>query len=224
MELKKLPQKDLRRKYSLHLAMAMTLSLSLVITAFEWTSALSEDLIDLNYVYDHDPILDNEILTPVLEKTITPPKPKTITSVAPVIISEPDIPEVAIHDTPEVIPEPELNAVQPADEKVDIWDPPAVDRQAVPAGGWEGFKKHLLKNLKYPSAARRMEVEGRVFVSFVVSSSGKITQVQVMKGIGFGCDEEALSVVASLPDWSPAQRAGQAVAVRMVLPIIFKLN
>jgi protein TonB len=202
----------------------MSLSLSLVITAFEWTSVVSDKLIDLSYDHGDDPILENEILPPVVEKRTTPPKPKTTAPAVTVVITEPNITEIPIIKTSEVIPEPELNSLAPVAEKADVYDPPAVDQQAVPFGGWEGFKKHLLKNLKYPNAARRMEIEGRVFVSFVVSSSGKITQVKVLKGIGFGCDEEAVKVVSSLPEWCPAQRAGQAVSVRMVLPIIFRIN
>jgi protein TonB len=63
-----------------------------------------------------------------------------------------------------------------------------------------------------------------VYVQFVVDKSGNITQVEVIRGIGAGCDEEAERVVKASPKWKPGKQRGQPVRVRMVLPITFKLN
>ena len=69
-----------------------------------------------------------------------------------------------------------------------------------------------------------MGIEGRVFVQFVVDKDGSVSDVKVVKGIGAGCDEEAERVLKLSPKWSPGKERGRSVKVRMVLPIIFKLN
>jgi len=68
-----------------------------------------------------------------------------------------------------------------------------------------------------------MRIEGRVFVQFVVDKDGSITNVEVLKGIGGGCDEEAVRVVKNAPKWNPGKQRGRPVRVKMVLPITFKL-
>jgi len=78
--------------------------------------------------------------------------------------------------------------------------------------------------LKYPAQARRMGIEGKVYVTFVVGKEGEITDVKVLKGIGAGCDEEAIRVLSGAPNWKPGKQRGRPVRVRMQLPIIFKLN
>jgi protein TonB len=78
--------------------------------------------------------------------------------------------------------------------------------------------------MKYPAQARRMGVEGKVFVQFVIGKDGAISDVKVLKGIGAGCDEEAIRVVQSSPSWNPGKQRGKAVKQRYTLPIIFKLG
>ena len=72
--------------------------------------------------------------------------------------------------------------------------------------------------------ARESDIQGRVFVSFVVEPDGSITNVEVMRGIGGGCDEEALRLVQSMPNWKPGKVRGSAVRVSYTLPIVFKLQ
>jgi protein TonB len=78
--------------------------------------------------------------------------------------------------------------------------------------------------MKYPAQARRMGIEGKVFVEFVVDKDGTLTEVKTVKGIGAGCDEEAVRVIQSAPKWKPGKQRGRPVKVRMILPIIFKLS
>ena len=68
-----------------------------------------------------------------------------------------------------------------------------------------------------------MRIEGKVFVQFVVDRDGSITDVVVVRGIGGGCDEEAIRVVKNSPSWKAGKQRGKNVRVRMVLPITFKL-
>jgi protein TonB len=99
-----------------------------------------------------------------------------------------------------------------------------VEEAATPRGGMEAFYKFVREKMKYPAQARRMGIEGKVFVEFVVNRDGSIVDVKAIKGIGAGCDEEAVRVVQSMPAWSPGKQRGKPVRQRMVLPITFKLG
>lgn len=90
-------------------------------------------------------------------------------------------------------------------------------------GGNEAMSKFIIATLNYPEAAKKEKVEGRVTVQFVVDEHGKVVNPKVLRGIGSGCDEEALRTVKLMPDWKPGEKAGKPVAVQMVLPIQFKL-
>lgn len=98
-----------------------------------------------------------------------------------------------------------------------------VEQQAEFPGGMEALVKFLQKNVKYPAIARRMGVEGSVFVSFVVDRAGAISDIQVVKGISAECDKEAVRVVGMMPPWKPGKQNGKAVKSRFVLPVKFKL-
>jgi protein TonB len=92
------------------------------------------------------------------------------------------------------------------------------------AGGPEALAKYMRKNLKYPAIARRMSVEGIVFVSFVVDTHGNVIDVKVIKGIMKEFDEEAARVVSNMPPWIAGHQDHTPVMVRMVLPIRFQLS
>ena len=99
-----------------------------------------------------------------------------------------------------------------------------VENQPEPKGGIGTFYKHVGNNIRYPQAARQAGIEGKVFVQFVVDEYGQLTQTEVLKGIGGGCDEEAVRVLQQAPEWIPGTTNGQAVSVRMVMPIKFELG
>ncbi|WP_149239669.1 energy transducer TonB [Dyadobacter sp. 32] len=91
-------------------------------------------------------------------------------------------------------------------------------------GGMDGMLSFLQKNLHYPAQATRMGIQGRVFIQFTVGSDGRIENVKSVKGIGFGCDEEAERVVKLMPPWKPGKQSGKPVRVKYTLPISFQLN
>ena len=99
-----------------------------------------------------------------------------------------------------------------------------VEQQPQFPGGTEAMHKFLGDNIKYPEAARRAEVQGRVFLNFVVTKEGEIKDVTILKGIGFGIDEEALRVMSLMPRWTPGMQSGKPLHVRYNLPIAFELN
>ena len=94
-------------------------------------------------------------------------------------------------------------------------------------GGTDALVDFLVKNLKYPEKAKKDSIVGKVFVTFVVEADGSVSHVKVLRGIGGGCDEEAVRVVSMMPKWKPGTQGGEnakPVAVQMNLPIQFALN
>ncbi len=90
-------------------------------------------------------------------------------------------------------------------------------------GGEEKLIKYL-SGINYPSFARENGISGKVYISFIIDKEGKIKNAKLLHGIGGGCDEEALRVVFSMPDWKPGRQNGQAVSVQYNLPINFNLK
>ena len=91
-------------------------------------------------------------------------------------------------------------------------------------GGVEALYKYLAENIKYPEQAKKDGVQGRVFVRFVVEADGTVAEAEVLRGIGGGCDEEALRVVNAMPKWKPGTVDGKPVRTQYNLPITFRLN
>ncbi|WP_206985846.1 energy transducer TonB [Hymenobacter telluris] len=91
-------------------------------------------------------------------------------------------------------------------------------------GGQEALQRYMQKNLRYPPQALRNNVEGRVYISFTVQADGSIADVQVLKGLGFGTDEEAARVVKNMPVWKPGMQNKHSVAVRYTMPITFRYD
>jgi len=98
-----------------------------------------------------------------------------------------------------------------------------VDEYPEFTGGMKAFAKYMERNLRYPSQAQDDGVQGKVFVSFVVEKDGSITDVKVLRGIGYGCDEEAMKVIKKSPLWKPGKNKGIPVRVRYNMPINFNL-
>lgn len=91
-------------------------------------------------------------------------------------------------------------------------------------GGMPALSAYLSGNLKYPKKAARKNIQGTVYINFVVNTEGKVSEVKVLQGIGYGCDEEAARVVKKMSDWVPGMHSGRKVNVRYNLPIKFKLS
>ncbi len=91
-------------------------------------------------------------------------------------------------------------------------------------GGEQKMFEFLGNNLVYPKEAKEAGIEGQVFVEFYIEKDGSVTDGKVLKGIGYGCDEEALRVIGIMPKWQPGMQRGKAVRVRYTMPINFKLS
>ena len=91
-------------------------------------------------------------------------------------------------------------------------------------GGEAKLMEYVGKNVKYPQIARETGIQGRVFVNFVVEPDGSVSNVSVLRGIGGGCDEEAMRVVKNMPKWKPGKQRGKPVRVQYMLPVNFRLQ
>ncbi|MFM7851827.1 MAG: energy transducer TonB, partial [Flammeovirgaceae bacterium] len=101
----------------------------------------------------------------------------------------------------------------------ETYDYTEMKENANPVGGLAAFYKQVSQVIRYPAKARRNRIEGKVFVQFVVQEDGTLTDFRVIKGIGGGCDEEALRSVMSSPRWQPGKQRGRPVKQRYTLPI-----
>lgn len=225
MEAKKTEKADLTKKTWLFFNIGLTTSLLLAVMAFEYRK------------YDDTGVKDlgpkNSDMEEILEVPPTdqpPPPPPKIQQ--PQIIEVPDEEvieeEIKVEFDVEVTEDTKVEAItitpveEPKEEVDEIFT--VVEETATPKGGMQAFYEYIGKKLKYPAQARRMGTEGKVFVQFVINKDGSISDVVAIKGIGAGCDEEAVRIIQSSPAWSPGKQRGKSVKQRMVLPITFKLG
>jgi protein TonB len=226
MEAKKNPKVELGNKYNLFLNIGLIVSLAISLVAFEWKTYDNLSSVDVS-VKTIEPEVNLDI--PITDIT-PPPLPKVQPEI--IEVKEEEIEEeLAIFETEitqEMVvapPIPSTETETPAAEPEESDEPfIIVENPPMPEGGFEGFGKYLQKNLKYPEQARRMNVEGKVFVQFVIDKDGLPTDITVLKGIGSGCDEEAVRVIKNMPKWTPGKQRGRPVKVKMSLPVVFKLG
>ncbi|PGH37890.1 MAG: energy transducer TonB, partial [Candidatus Nephrothrix sp. EaCA] len=99
-----------------------------------------------------------------------------------------------------------------------------VENQPEFPGGNTALMKYLGNNIRYPSSARRMGIEGKVMIQFVVNQAGEIADVKVLRGLSGDCDNEAMRVIKSMPKWKPGRQGGRPVKVQMVVPVNYRLE
>jgi len=208
----------------------LMVSSALVLFAFNWKSIEEQNLIENATAFVEEEIIDLPPLTDII-----PPPPPKIQLINPTEIVEVD--EIKIDDN--LL---EINIEDPQiDVKVIINDVTGIDKGSFqtehvdeifgivedPAsfeGGMDNFYKYIAKNLTYPKQARKQGIQGKIFLQFVVDKEGNLTDIKVVKGLGFGLDEEATRVLSECPKWKPARQRGKVVKVRMSIPIMFKLD
>jgi protein TonB len=189
-----------------------------------------------------DKILNEKVVEvlppPTIEPPPTvapPPPPQAQTNFPPAVTSEDVNIEILtndqIEDNMNVTTSDEGHVPGPAEPViVEAAPPPAepeeyTNAQVMPAynGGLQAMYRFISRNVKYPRVAQRNGIEGTVFVTFVVSKDGSVTNVSVAKGISEECDKEAIRIISLLDKWTPGQQNHRAVNVRMTIPIKFDL-
>ncbi len=177
--------------------------------------------------------------TPPPPRVDIPPPVKTIIKYLPPKVTDKEIVEEEEMPTVEEIKQNDVGAEDIVGTGDVVFDEPVeevvkeesnadqiftiVEQMPQPENGMEALYKWIGKTIKYPNAARRMGVEGTVFVGFVVNADGQISDVKTVKGISAECDKEAERVIKMMPPWTPGKQNGKAVKVKYVLPVKFKL-
>jgi TonB family protein len=91
-------------------------------------------------------------------------------------------------------------------------------------GGQAKLQAFLAENITFPETAKESGIQGTVYVTFIVRKDGRISGAKILRGIGGGCDEEALRVVKKMPRWKPGTQSGKNIDVQFNIPIVFKLD
>lgn len=91
-------------------------------------------------------------------------------------------------------------------------------------GGETAMNQFLIKNIRYPQMAKDNNISGKVLVGFIVDAQGYVKDVKLIRGIGSGCDEEAIRVIKNMPQWTPGKQGGKPVKVMFTIPISFTMK
>ena len=226
MEEKKSPKANLENKKLMFMQIGMIISLLVAWLAFEHKSYDKREI---------DPSLLRQ--TEVVEEEMVEITKQEEQKPQPVEVPKQTTQLEIVQDDVEV-EDIEINADVDQNEVIEEYVPVEVEEEDVqeqeifqiveemPAypGGDQKLMEYVAKNIKYPQIARETGIQGRVFVGFVVEPDGSVSNVKVLRGIGGGCDEEAVRVVKSMPKWKPGKQRGKAVRVSYMLPVNFKLQ
>ena len=223
MELKKNPEVDVNKKSGMYFMFGAVVALSVLLLSFEW-KVYETQLTELGkLVLDAE---EDEMIPITQQELPPPPPPPPQTTIIEIVEDDEEIEEeLEIEDTE--ADEDQVVEIVEVEEEAEVAEEEIftiVETNPSFPGGEAKMYEYLGKNMDYPPIARDNNIQGRVYVSFVVEKNGSITDVRVLRGIGGGCDEEAMRVVKSMPGWSPGKQRGKAVRVRFNLPIVFKLQ
>ncbi|HOP42347.1 MAG: energy transducer TonB [Flavobacteriales bacterium] len=221
MEARKNPEADIERRKGSFMLLGLLTAVAITLVALEWTVFDKTDsemaTLDLEF-------LEEEVIPPSATPPPPPPPPPAPTTVLEIVEDDEDIEEVEIEDT-EVEEDFEVEIIEePEEEVVEEQIFTIVEEMPSFPGGEEELFKYLGKSIKYPQMAADAGISGVVYVTFVVDKDGKVKDAKVLRGIGGGCDEEAIRVVKAMPPWKPGKQRGKAVKVQYNLPIRFTLK
>ncbi len=213
---RKKPSYDLRNYYTLLLEGGLILALLISIAAVKitFTSDGPDEIVLDN---PEDVVMEEVVQTKQIETPPPPPRPPVPVEVPNDEIIEDDIIDIDAEldfDGPIDLPPPPPQEEEEEEEEIFV----VVEKMPELKGGLAGLQKRV----KYPDLARRAGIEGRVIIQFVVNEQGQVTNPRVVRGIGGGCDEEALKAVQSAK-FSPGMQRGRPVRVQYSLPVVFKL-
>ena len=234
MQLKKNPEADLNKNRNLYFVIGLTFVLGVTWGAVEYKSY--ERKIDLT---NGDMLVDDEEDVPITEQLKTPPPPPPPPPPAPEVIEivedEEEVEETVIEST-ESDEEMVIEDIVVEDDFDDIDVPFAVIEDVPIFPGCESvaksqrracfqeqMNKHIRKNFRYPDIAQEMGIQGRVYVNFIISKDGSITNIR-MRGPDKNLENEAARIIGRLPKMTPGRQRGRAVRVPFSIPITFRLQ
>ena len=234
MQLKKTPKADLTKNSSLYFAIGLASVLLFSWVAIEWKtyekSAFDYEALNVDDEDDEEVPITEQIKTPP-----PPPPPPPAPEVIEIVEDEEDIEETVIEST-ETDQEEIVEIVDVVDDFEDVDVPFAVIEDVPLFPGCERvakserrkcfqeqINKHIRKNFRYPEIAQEMGVQGRVYVNFIISKDGSITNIR-MRGPDKNLEKEAKRIISKLPKMTPGKQRGRPVRVPFSIPISFRLQ
>jgi periplasmic protein TonB len=230
----------LRKKYRKYTTLSLIIGILFIGAAVAYPVIAA--IITKNRIIKEEKAVETEMLDIPKDEQAPPPPPpppppdvvQQQRFVAPVVTT--DSVETTMVTQDDLSAKP--NAEVPTEEEIKVEEPKEKVIEQVEAApvftiveempafpnGESALYKYLGDNIKYPEEAKELGIQGRVFVTFVVEVDGSITDIKVVRGIGGGCDEEAMRVVKSMPKWTPGKQRGVPVRVQFNLPIKFTLQ
>jgi len=220
MELKKHPQADLEKKRGLFMQIGLVAALAIVWIALEWKS-YEQNAFNLGDLMMED--IEEEII-PITEREIKPPPPPPPPEELIIVEDEEELEEeLEVEDT-EVDEDTEIEEIEEEEEFDEQQIFTVVEQMPVFPGGDAALMSYIAKNIKYPAMAKESGISGAVYITFVINQQGEIKDAKVIRGIGGGCDKEALRVVKKMPKWKAGKQRGKPVRVQYNLPVRFVLR
>ena len=219
----KTPRANVRKDYGLTIEIGLILALLALVGLFHMQIQMNQDF-DTTPVVQEVVQMEEIVQTEQVVKPPPPPRPQLAVVVADDVVLEDeelnfdaalDIGEPLANLPPPPPPDEPEEEVDEEEEEIFV----VVEQMPELVGGIEGLQKQI----KYPEMARQAGVNGRVFVQFIVDEQGNVVDPVVLRGIGAGCDEEALRVI-KMATFKPGKQRGKAVKVRYVIPIVFRLR
>ena len=227
MEAKKSKRADLEGKRVIFLEIGMILSLAFVLMSLQWKT-LEKEYKSFG-TYERDAGIEEIIPITQQQKALPPPPVKQVTTLK--IVMNDEVADENIKIDVEADEQTAVEAYIPPTESIHIEEevveeePIFIVVESPPSfpGGMGALNKYLAEHIAYPILAKEANIQGTVYLQFIVGKTGEITDVIVLRGIGGGCDEEAVRVVQSMPRWNPGKQRGVPVIVRFNLPVRFVL-
>lgn len=227
MEEKKTSKADLENKRLIFTEIGLVIGLALMLFAFEWKT-YEKSVIEVTSRQVENV---SEDIIPITEQKVKPPPPAPVKQVVKINIVDDNITvdeditidvEANENTQVEAYVAPVKSEEEESAEEAQIFM--VVESMPEYPGGEPALYSYLAENIKYPQMAKESGIQGRVFVTFVVERDGSVTDVRVLRGIGGGCDEEAIRVVDGMPKWTPGKQRGKSVRVQYNLPVKFTLQ
>lgn len=229
MEAKKSAKADLEKKKGLYLEIGLVVILAASLVAFNIKSYDVEE--QAMMVRTQSTEVEEEVIQTMEEETPPPPEPEAPEVVTEVVVVDNDaeienelgpidMGDDANKAQEEFTPVKIEEDVEVEEEEVFVF----VEETASFPGGDDALYEYLAKNIKYPAQARETNIEGKVYIKFIVEKDGSVSDVKCIRDIGGGCGAEAVRVVKTLPKWKPAKQRNRTVRSYFTLPVAFTLQ
>jgi periplasmic protein TonB len=227
MEVKKSNKANLEDKKVLFFQIGLITVLSLLLIAFEWTS---RDVMNNSLGELGDIVMEEEIIPITRQEEVKPPPPPPpqVPEILQIVEDDVNIDDELVIDDIEArnstrIEIPVFNYEEETDDSEEVFVI-VEDMPLFMGKNHTSFREWITRNLQYPRTAIEHGLEGTVIISFIIDKDGKVTNVDVIRGVDPLLDNEAARVIGASPEWTPGRQRGKAQRVRFSFPVKFQIG